>query len=403
MKNLLALTTLAIAVSPAASVAVWGQCGGQDWTGSTVCDAGSTCTFSNPFYSQCLPGTATTTVPTSTTGTATSTAPSSTASGACSNRTKFKFFGVNQSGAEFGNTNWPGTWGKDFTFPAPSSIDYFVGKGFNFFRIPFLMERLVAPATGIAGPLSSAYLANLTATVNYITGKGAFAALDPHNFMNYNNAPISSTTDFQKFWTNLAGQFKNNNNVIFDVMNEPNTIPASTAFALNQAAVNGIRASGATTQLILVEGTPIDFLVPSAWTGAWTWVSSGNSAVFGAIKDPNNNVAIEMHQYLDSDGSGTSATCVSSTIGAERIAAATAWLKANNLKGFLGEIGAGNNAACISAVSGALCSMQQAGGVWIGASWWAAGPWWADYFQSIEPPSGAAIAQVLPQALMPYM
>ncbi|KAJ7707642.1 glycoside hydrolase family 5 protein [Mycena rosella] len=408
MKNLLALTTLAIAVSPAASVAVWGQCGGQGWTGGTVCDAGSTCTVSSQYYSQCLPSTATgtTTVATTTTATTTATAPSG--STGCANRTKFKFFGVNQSGAEFGSATWPGTWGKDFTFPAPSSIDYFVGKGFNFFRVPFLMERLVPPATGITGPFSSAYLANLTTTINYITSKGAFAALDPHNYMIYNNAAITSTSNFQTFWTNLAGQFKNNNNVIFgkylhsasfpqltdpDVMNEPNGIPASTAFALNQAAVNGIRASGATTQLILVE----------AWTGGWTWVSSGNSAVFGAIKDPNNNVAIEMHQYLDSDGSGTNATCVSSTIGAERLAAATSWLQANNLKGFLGEIGAGNNAACISAVSGALCSMQQSG-VWIGASWWAAGPWWpTDYFTSIEPPSGLAIAQVLPQALLPYL
>ena len=51
----------------------------------------------------------------------------------------------------------------------------------------------------------------------------------------------------------------------------------------------------------------------------------------------------EMHQYLDSDGSGTSTTCVSSTIGAERIADATTWLQQNNLKGFLGEIGAGSN------------------------------------------------------------
>ncbi|KAF7336672.1 Glycoside hydrolase family 5 protein [Mycena venus] len=396
MKNLLALTALAIAVAPAAAVPVWGQCGGQGYTGSTVCDAGSTCVFSNQYYSQCLPGTATTTATTTvgtTTGTTTSTAPPS--STGCANRTKFKYFGVNQSGAEFGSATWPGTWGKDFIFPAPSSIDYFVGKGFNFFRVPFQMERLVAPATGITGPFSSAYLANLTATINYITGKGAFAALDPHNFMIYNNAPISNTADFQTFWTNLAGQFKSNSKVIFDVMNEPNGIPASTAFALNQAAVNGIRASGATSQLILVEGT--------SWTGAWTWVSSGNSAVFGAIKDPNNNVAIQMHQYLDSDGSGTSATCVSSTIGAERLAAATAWLQANNLKGFLGEIGAGNNAACISAVSGALCSMQQSG-VWIGASWWAAGPWWpADYFTSIEPPNGLSIAQVLPQALLPYL
>ena len=53
----------------------------------------------------------------------------------------------------------------------------------------------------------------------------------------------------------------------------------------------------------------------------------------------------EMHQYLDSDGSGTSATCVSSTIGAERLAAATTWLQQNGLKGFLGEMGAGSNGA----------------------------------------------------------
>ena len=50
-----------------------------------------------------------------------------------------------------------------------------------------------------------------------------------------------------------------------------------------------------------------------------------------------------MHQYLDSDGSGTSPTCVSPTIGAERLANATQWLQDNNLKGFLGEIGAGSN------------------------------------------------------------
>jgi hypothetical protein len=86
-------------------------------------------------------------------------------------------------------------------------------------------------------------------------------------------------------------------------------------------------------------------------------------------------MAYEMHQYLDSDGSGTSETCVSSTIGKERLEAATSWLQENGKKGFLGEIGAGSNDDCITAVQGALCSMQQAGGVWIGALWWAAGPW----------------------------
>lgn len=50
-----------------------------------------------------------------------------------------------------------------------------------------------------------------------------------------------------------------------------------------------------------------------------------------------------MHQYLDSDGSGTNATCVSSTIGAERIADATAWLQSTGFKGFLGETAGGSN------------------------------------------------------------
>ena len=47
----------------------------------------------------------------------------------------------------------------------------------------------------------------------------------------------------------------------------------------------------------------------------------------------------EMHQYLDSDGSGTAETCVSTTIGAERLQAATAWLQQYGFKGFLGYAG----------------------------------------------------------------
>ncbi|KAJ7896442.1 lipolytic enzyme [Mycena olivaceomarginata] len=54
----------------------WGQCGGMGWTGATTCVSGTTCTVVNPFYSQCLPGTATTsTIATSTT---TSSGPGST-------------------------------------------------------------------------------------------------------------------------------------------------------------------------------------------------------------------------------------------------------------------------------------------------------------------------------------
>jgi len=34
--------------------AKWAQCGGMNWNGATCCESGSTCTFSNDWYSQCI-------------------------------------------------------------------------------------------------------------------------------------------------------------------------------------------------------------------------------------------------------------------------------------------------------------------------------------------------------------
>jgi len=285
---------------------------------------------------------------------------------------------------------WPGTVGVHYRWPDPTSIDYFVAQGMNTFRVAFTVERLNPPSGGLTGAYNQTYLDGLKTTVNYITGKGAYAVIDPHNYLKYNGAALSNTTLFRTWWKNLATQFVSNSRVIFDLQNEPNSIPATTVRDFMQAGINGVRDSGA-KQLILVEGT--------AWSGAWSWTtSSGNGDAFkaGSLTDSANNFAIEMHQYLDSDSSGSSATCVSSTIGKERLTAASAWLKANNYKGFLGEMGGGNNAQCIAAIQGALCELQTSG-AWIGFLWWAAGPWWGTYFQSMEPPSGAALP------ILPYI
>jgi phospholipase/lecithinase/hemolysin len=56
----------------------WGQCGGIGWTGATTCVSGTVCTYSNAYYSQCLPGTATTTAKVTTTTKATTTLATST-------------------------------------------------------------------------------------------------------------------------------------------------------------------------------------------------------------------------------------------------------------------------------------------------------------------------------------
>ena len=56
---------------------------------------------------------------------------------------KLQWLGVDESVAEFGQQNIPGTYNKDYTFPSTSSIDTLVSQGFKIFRVPFLMERMV--------------------------------------------------------------------------------------------------------------------------------------------------------------------------------------------------------------------------------------------------------------------
>ncbi|KAK6984968.1 glycoside hydrolase family 3 protein [Favolaschia claudopus] len=60
-----------------AQAGLYGQCGGMGWTGPTTCSEG-VCTYSNPYYSQCLPGTATTTTTTSSTSSRSTSSTSST-------------------------------------------------------------------------------------------------------------------------------------------------------------------------------------------------------------------------------------------------------------------------------------------------------------------------------------
>jgi hypothetical protein len=52
------MTSSAAATTSSAAAAgtlpKWSQCAGIGWTGSGTCVAGSTCTYSNPYYSQCL-------------------------------------------------------------------------------------------------------------------------------------------------------------------------------------------------------------------------------------------------------------------------------------------------------------------------------------------------------------
>ncbi|KAF9472447.1 Arabinanase/levansucrase/invertase [Pholiota conissans] len=69
-----------------AQQSAYGQCGGIGWTGATTCVSGYVCTYSNPYYSQCIAGTASGTT-TTTTKPATTSVPSSTSAAPSSTQT----------------------------------------------------------------------------------------------------------------------------------------------------------------------------------------------------------------------------------------------------------------------------------------------------------------------------
>jgi endoglucanase len=287
--------------------------------------------------------------------------------------------GVNLAGAEFGSK--PGTFGIDYIYPNHGEIDYYASKGVEIIRLPFLWER-VQPTKN--GPLSTAELARIDDVVDYAASKGLMVVLDVHNYGMGFGALIGSAqtpnSSFADFWGKLASHFVNDTNVIFGLMNEPHQQSATEWLASANAAIAAIRAAGA-TQLILVPGT--------YWDGAWTWVSSDNDTVIGqGVKDPLNNYAFEVHQYLDSDGSGTSPSVVSADIGVQRLSAVTEWAKATDNMLFLGEFGVAANPTSLEALDNMVNYLHQHQDVWLGATYWAGGPWWGNYMFSIEVANG---------------
>ena len=294
------------------------------------------------------------------------------------------FRGVNLSGAEFGSA-LPGSYGKDYTFPTRSEVDYFLGKGMNTFRVGFRWERL-QPAARSA--FDGAYFERLDAIVSYAVSKGASVILNPHNFARYYGetvgSPKVSNADFADLWRRLAEKFGGSPKVLFNLVNEPHDMSTEQWVGAANAAIAAIRSTKA-GNLVIVPG--------NGWTGAHSWDSSyygtPNAIAMLEISDPKDNFVFEVHQYMDTDSSGGAATCVSTTIGRERLEGFVKWLRENGKKGFLGEFAGGNNATCNAAVKNMLDFVHASSDVMIGWLWWAGGPWWGDYQFALDPKDGA--------------
>jgi len=301
------------------------------------------------------------------------------------------YAGVAESSGEFGvysqtsvkGTGLPGVFGKDYSFINKSGIDVYVDKNkANLFRVAFLLERMCPVSTGLGSTFDETHFGHYADAINYITTtKGAYAILDPHNYMRYNDpsqqpttgsvigsgtSGAATTAQFGTFWGELATRFANNSKVIFGLMNEPHDMPTSLILANNQAAIDAIRKAGA-KQLIIAPG--------NGYTGGHSWMDGSDSsgATLYKIKDPLNNTAFDIHEYVDTDFSGTHQPCTN--LASTKLAPVTAWLKQYGFKAMITEFGVSPQASCDSYVTDIINYMAN-NDVYIGWTAWAAGPMW---------------------------
>ncbi|MCX8999631.1 glycoside hydrolase family 5 protein [Rhizobiaceae bacterium BDR2-2] len=304
--------------------------------------------------------------------------------------------GINLAGAEFGDEG--SEYGRDYIYPSEETISHFAELGFTSVRLPFKWERL-QPA--LNAPFDETELGRLRETVETIRKHGMGVVLDPHNYARYHGEIVGTESvpdeAFAAFWADLAAIFANDQGVSYGLMNEPYDVAASRWLESANAAIAAIRAAGA-DNLVLVPGT--------AWTGAHSWRSDdyggANATAMAGVKDPAGNFAYEVHQYLDSDFSGTKGTCER---GADAIAALedfTLWLRERGARGYLGEFGAPADPECVKGLSGMVKVLEDNRDVWTGWAYWAAGDWWPPEEElNIQPRDGKDRPQL--EALMPAL
>ena len=355
--------------------------------------------------------------------------------------TQVRFRGFNLSGAEYGPEANPGIYlnhyiyppGEPGTYSYTAEFPYYKSRGANIVRLPFLWERLQPGLTRNSSgkeAFNSAELGYLKDTVTLLKNSGFTVILDPHNYARYPHYPTddgnniigvaSSPTGeaFANFWMQLAGLYKNDPQVIFGIVNEPNTMSTAAWVTIANQVIAGIRSTGA-TNLILVPG--------NFWTSAWSWStmtdasglpSSINANAMLSIVDSANNYAYDAHLYLDPDSSGTTNECVGpdangTTVGVARLTSFTAWLYANSKRAFLGEVGGGDpwigannpsNAVCKKAVREMLSFLNKNSKVWLGWTWWTGGPWANSATFRVEPEYNSGSYKTLVDGfLMPWL
>jgi endoglucanase len=288
--------------------------------------------------------------------------------------------GINLDGAEFGKEGvYRGVYGTDYIYPDAKVAQPFLAVGMNVVRLPIRWERIQPQAFG---PLDPDEAVRLDTAIRELSGFRAII-IDIHNYAKYYDVRLTAaprdSAMLADLWTKIAQRYRTNPKIIYGLMNEPVDLPATAWRGIAEASVAAIRAQGV-HNLILVPGVD--------WTNARLWTApeaGANATVMAGFKDPGNNFAYEMHQYFDEDSSGRYPDCIETARAVDRLRGATAWVRQQGGRAFLGEFGVGPNPHCQEVLDAVLGYVDANSDVWMGWSVFTGGDWWGDLPFSIQP------------------
>jgi endoglucanase len=297
--------------------------------------------------------------------------------------------GINLSGAEFGSTHLPGRLNKDYVYPTREDLVYFHGLGMRLVRLPFRWERIQHQPNG---PLDAAELSELHRVVAWARELDMCVLLDLHNFGTYQGQVLGSdalpASALTEVWLRLLREFPDPNTSAFGLMNEPAALSPSAWIKTAQDTVTALRHAGASNLLVVASGR---------WSGAHEWSTSFNGVssadAFKRFQDPLNRFAIELHQYADSNFSGTGTSCISGARLRDVLGHVTDWAKREKKQLLLGEFGVSGSPDCLDALTAILESLQDSH-VWLGWAYWSSGRWWGSYPFSVQPGLGPEAPQL---------
>jgi hypothetical protein len=309
------------------------------------------------------------------------------------------------------NTDSGPVRGTNYPTYSDALLDWYQAKNVKSVRFMFTWEAVqsavggtVPPTVPPAGPGYANYWADLISVLTRLLARDIYVIFSPWQFNTasgdtdivYKDAAFTSA-NFADFWgkfaTAINGATGNDQRVAFDLINEPHThaqsgnksgdigISVADWFTCAQAAINAIRAAGATNTI---------FIPGLAYTAASSFTTNGSSTAWLNLTDPQKNIAVTVHCYT---GLGSA----SPTVLRDSCSALVTWARTNSIKVNIGEIaidaGANGRPPKADGTPGFCSTFPKATEQWadwnsfcvanndvlVGWNWWgnsAAGNWW---------------------------